>query len=313
MMKIAEQSACGKSILLGEHAVVYGQPAIAVPMEDIRAFAWIEENNDKEGVRVEAMDLDEEIIIKDENKHQFAIVINDLIKKNKTEKLNFTVKLTSEIPQSVGMGSSAATSAAVCRCVAKYLGISLSPEEESELVFRAEEVVHGTPSGIDNNVIVYEKPILFVKGEAPKILHSKKDLYIVIGQSGVESSTMEMVKNIRKLVKENPKEFEIKFDKIGKLVEESEKNIENGRVDKIGVLMNENQEILREMQLSHPELETIIEIAKKAGALGAKLTGKGGGGNVVAISDKAETQKLIANSIEGAGYRVCKTKVGATL
>ena len=313
MMKIAEQSACGKSILLGEHAVVYGQPAIAVPMEDIRAFAWIEENNDKEGVRVEAMDLDEEIIIKDENKHQFAIVINDLIKKNKTEKLNFTVKLTSEIPQSVGMGSSAATSAAVCRCVAKYLGISLSPEEESELVFRAEEVVHGTPSGIDNNVIVYEKPILFVKGEAPKILYSKKDLYIVIGQSGVESSTMEMVKNIRKLVKKNPNEFEIKFDKIGKLVKESEKSIENGRVDKIGVLMNENQEILREMQLSHPELETIIEIAKKAGALGAKLTGKGGGGNVVAISDKVETQKLIANSIEGAGYRVCKTKVGATL
>ena len=79
MMKIAEQSACGKSILLGEHAVVYGQPAIAVPMEDIRAFAWIEENNDKEGVRVEAIDLDEEIIIEDENKHQFAIVINDLI------------------------------------------------------------------------------------------------------------------------------------------------------------------------------------------------------------------------------------------
>ena len=77
--------------------------------------------------------------------------------------------------------------------------------------------------------------------------------------------------------------------------------------------MNENQEILREMQLSHPELEAIIEIAKKAGALGAKLTGKGGGGNVVAISDKVETQKLIANSIEGAGYRVCKTKVGATL
>ena len=67
MMKIAEQSACGKSILLGEHAVVYGQPAIAVPMEDIRAFAWIEENNDKEGIRVEAIDLDEEIIIEDEN------------------------------------------------------------------------------------------------------------------------------------------------------------------------------------------------------------------------------------------------------
>ena len=77
--------------------------------------------------------------------------------------------------------------------------------------------------------------------------------------------------------------------------------------------MNKNQEILGEMELSHPELDTIIEIARKAGALGAKLTGKGGGGNVVAISDSPKTQKMIANAIEGAGYGVCKTKVGAKL
>ena len=311
-MKIAEQSACGKSILLGEHAVVYGQPAIAIPMEDIRAYAWIEENNQR-GIEIDALDLNEKIVIENENRHQFAIVINELIQKTQSEKLNFTVKLTSDIPQSVGMGSSAATSAAVCRCVAEYLGIELTAEEESEIVFRAEEIVHGTPSGIDNNVIVYEKPILFVKGEAPKILHSKRDLYIIIGESGVESSTMEMVKNIREMVNEKPNEFGNKFDRIGKLVKEAERNIENGNIDKIGMLMNKNQEMLIEMQLSHPELDNIIEIARRAGALGAKLTGKGGGGNVVAISDKLETQKMIANAIEGAGYSVCKTKVGARL
>tara|TARA_B100000029_G_scaffold516607_1_gene631654 strand:- start:224 stop:1159 length:936 start_codon:yes stop_codon:yes gene_type:complete len=311
-MKIAEQSACGKSILLGEHAVVYGQPAIAIPMEDIRAYAWIEENNQR-GIEIDALDLNEKIVIEKENRHQFAIVINELIQKTQSEKLNFTVKLTSDIPQSVGMGSSAATSAAVCRCVAEYLGIELTAEEESEIVFRAEEIVHGTPSGIDNNVIVYEKPILFVKGEAPKILHSKRDLYIIIGESGVESSTMEMVKNIREMVNEKPKEFENKFDRIGKLVKEAEQNIQNGNIDEIGMLMNKNQKILREMQLSHPELDNIIEITRRAGALGAKLTGKGGGGNVVAISDKLETQKMIANAIEGAGYSVCKTKVGARL
>jgi len=311
-MKIAEQSACGKSILLGEHAVVYGQPAIAIPMEDIRACAWIEENNQR-GIEIDALDLNEKIVVENENRHQFAIVVNELIQKTQSEKLNFTVKLTSDIPQSVGMGSSAATSAAVCRCVAEYLGIELTAEEESEIVFRAEEIVHGTPSGIDNNVIVYEKPILFVKGEAPKILHSKRDLYIIIGESGVESSTMEMVKNIREMVNEKPNEFGNKFDRIGKLVKEAERNIENGNIDKIGMLMNKNQEMLIEMQLSHPELDNIIEIARRAGALGAKLTGKGGGGNVVAISDKLETQKMIANAIEGAGYSVCKTKVGARL
>ena len=311
-MKIAEQSACGKSILLGEHAVVYGQPAIAIPMEDIRACAWIEENNQR-GIEIDALDLNEKIVVENENRHQFAIVVDELIQKTQSEKLNFTVKLTSDIPQSVGMGSSAATSAAVCRCVAEYLGIELTAEEESEIVFRAEEIVHGTPSGIDNNVIVYEKPILFVKGEAPKILHSKRDLYIIIGESGVESSTMEMVKNIREMVNEKPKEFENKFDRIGKLVKEAEQNIQNGNIDEIGMLMNKNQEMLIEMQLSHPELDNIIEIARRAGALGAKLTGKGGGGNVVAISDKLETQKMIANAIEGAGYSVCKTKVGARL
>ncbi|OIR20283.1 MAG: mevalonate kinase [Marine Group III euryarchaeote CG-Bathy1] len=311
-MKIAEQSACGKSILLGEHAVVYGQPAIAIPMEDIRAMAWIEENNQR-GIEVDALDLNEKIIVENENRHQFSIVINELMQRSDRKKINFTVKLTSKIPQSVGMGSSAATSAAVCRCVAEYFGIELTAKEESEIVFRAEKIVHGTPSGIDNNVIVYEKPILFVKEEEPKILELEKDLYIVIGESGVESSTMKMVKNIRELVNTNPDEFEKKFDTIGKLVKKAEQNIENGNIGEIGILMNKNQEILREMELSHPELDTIIEIARKAGALGAKLTGKGGGGNVVAISDSPKTQKMIANAIEGAGYGVCKTKVGAKL
>jgi len=312
-MKIAEESACGKSILLGEHAVVYGQPAIAIPMEDVRAFAWIEESNAGGRVTVQATDLDEEIIIDGKSKHQFAVVMKEMFKKIDSEKLNFSVKLTSDIPQAVGMGSSAATSAAVCRCVATYLGITLSPEQESEIVFRAEEIVHGTPSGIDNNVIVYEKPILFVKGEVPKILQPKKDLHIIIGQSGIESSTMKMVDNVRDLVTRNPEEFEMKFDRIGQLVRKAKESIESGELNKLGELMNENQKILKEIGLSHPTLDEIVEIAKDAGALGAKLTGKGGGGNIVAISDGEETQKRIGNAIEGAGYRVYKTKVGAKI
>ena len=90
-MKIAEQSACGKSILLGEHAVVYGQPAIAIPMEDIRAMAWIEENNQR-GIEVDALDLDEKIIVENENRHQFSIVINELMQRSDRKKINFTVK-----------------------------------------------------------------------------------------------------------------------------------------------------------------------------------------------------------------------------
>ena len=313
MMRIAEQSACGKSILLGEHAVVYGQPAIAIPMEDVRAFAWIEENDDKKEITVQAVDLGEEIAIEKESEHQFSVVIKELLKRIESENLSFSVKLTSDIPQSVGMGSSAATSAAVCRCVAKYLEIPLTREQESGIVFRAEEIVHGTPSGIDNNVIVYEKPILFVKDKAPEILLSKRDLHIVIGQSGIESSTMEMVNNVRDLVVKNPKKFEMKFDRIGQLVREAKRSIENGELNELGALMNENQKILSEISLSHPTLDEIIKIAKDAGALGAKLTGKGGGGNVVAISDGEETQKRIANAIEGAGYRVCKTKVGVKI
>ena len=92
MMKIAEQSACGKSILLGEHAVVYGQPAIAIPMEDVRAFAWIEENDGKKGITVQAVDLGEEIAIEKESEHQFSVVIKELLKRIESENLSFSVK-----------------------------------------------------------------------------------------------------------------------------------------------------------------------------------------------------------------------------
>tara|TARA_B100000614_G_scaffold225523_1_gene215251 strand:- start:888 stop:1385 length:498 start_codon:yes stop_codon:yes gene_type:complete len=157
-------TAPGKIILFGEHAVVYGKPAIAIPVSGMRASAWSEPGEGK--LTINALDLNEKIGL--ENKaSQFSVLAQALLAKTKQKEPNLTINLTSKLPQGSGMGSSAATSTAVCKALSNYLGVDLEQNQISELVFNAEKIVHGTPSGIDNTVVAYESPVYFVKGEKP--------------------------------------------------------------------------------------------------------------------------------------------------
>ena len=158
-------TAPGKIILFGEHAVVYGKPAIGIPVSGMRASAWSEPGEGK--LTINALDLNEKIGL--ENKaSQFSVLAQALLAKTKQKEPNLTINLTSKLPQGSGMGSSAATSTAVCRALSGYLGVDLAANDVSELVFNAEKIVHGNPSGIDNTVVAYEMPVYFIKGHKPK-------------------------------------------------------------------------------------------------------------------------------------------------
>tara|TARA_B100001996_G_scaffold63429_1_gene45463 strand:+ start:489 stop:1412 length:924 start_codon:yes stop_codon:yes gene_type:complete len=300
-------TAPGKIILFGEHAVVYGKPAIAIPVSGMRASAWSEPGEGK--LTINALDLNEKFSLENKSS-QFSVLAQALLSKTKQSEPNLTINLTSKLPQGSGMGSSAATSTAVCKALSNYLGVDLEKNQISELVFDAEKIVHGTPSGIDNTVVAYESPVYFIKGKDPMTFDSGRTFHLVIGDTGIESSTKETVGNVRKMWQKEPNLMNGYFDEIENVTKGGKMAIEEGNIEMVGELMNDNHELLNKIGVGHPELEKLVELSIKSGAIGAKLTGGGGGGNMVALANNAKEQKEICENITEAGYRAYQTSFG---
>ena len=300
-------TAPGKIILFGEHAVVYGKPAIAIPVSGMRASAWSEPNEN--GLIINALDLNEKFDLQNTS-NQFSILAQTILSQNKQNEPNLTINLSSKLPQGSGMGSSAATATAVCRALSNHLGVDLDANQVSELVFNAEKIVHGTPSGIDNTVVAYEMPVYFVKGKKPKTFVPGRRFYLVIGDTGIEASTKKTVENVRKAWEKEPELMEGYFNEIEIVTEKGKIAIEQGKTELVGEIMNKNHELLNSIGVGHKKLEQLVDIVNKAGALGAKLTGGGGGGNMVALAKNIEDQQYIHDKITEAGYRAYQTSFG---
>ena len=233
-------TAPGKIILFGEHAVVYGKPAIAIPVAGMRATAWSEPG--EEGITINAMDIKKKYKLGSDN--QFSVLAQSILSISDENEPNLTINLTSKLPQGSGMGSSAATSTAVCRALSGYLGVNLAENEISELVFEAEKIVHGTPSGIDNTVVAYEMPVYFVKGKKPRTFDPGNIFRLVIGDTGIEASTKKTVANVRKAWKKEPRLMEGYFDEIEKVTRNGKIAVEKGDRELVGELMDENHKLL---------------------------------------------------------------------
>ena len=299
-------SAPGKIILFGEHAVVYGQPALAVPVHQVRAKAIInaEPRSVPGVVRLRAPDIGMDTTLADlQEEHPLAAV---LLKASAALNLRripaCTLQVTSTIPMAGGMGSSAAVSVAVLRAFSAWLGHPFSDEQVSELAYQVEVIHHGTPSGIDNTVITYARPVYFVKGRPPEILQVRQPFTLVIGDTGVHSSTAVAVGEVRQAWEADREHFEQLFAAVGAIAESARRAIETGRTDDLGPLMAQNHALLGRMSVSSPELDTLVEAATSAGALGAKLSGAGQGGNMIALVRSADAGRIAA-ALEAAGAR----------
>ncbi|HIC62435.1 MAG TPA: mevalonate kinase, partial [Marine Group III euryarchaeote] len=241
---------------------------------------------------------------------QFSVLAQSILAITGRHEPNLTINLTSRLPQGSGMGSSAATATAVCRALAGHLGVDLAANEISELVFEAEKIVHGTPSGIDNTVVAYEMPVYFIKGQNPETFEPGKLFRLVIGDTGIEASTKKTVANVKKAWQNEPGLMEGYFDEIEKITRNGKIAIENGNAEQVGELMDKNHELLNSIGVGHKILEELVEMAREKGALGAKLTGGGGGGNMVALAEDKKTQKKICEAITEAGYSAYQTSFG---
>ncbi len=297
-------SAPGKVILFGEHAVVYGRPAIAAPVSQVRAKAIViaEPKSPSGMVRLIAPDIGLETTLAFlPEDHPLAVVIHKAVIAMKINHIPAcSIHITSTIPIAGGMGSGAAVSAAVLRALSASVGHPLSDRQISDLVYEAERIYHGTPSGIDNTVITFARPVYFVKGKPIEILKVKRPFTLVIADTGVRSPTTVAVTDVRMAWEANTEQFEQLFDAAGAIALSACKAIESGKVEALGPLMNENQALLRQMGVSSTELESLVKAALSAGAMGAKLSGAGRGGSMIALV-VPEGSNQVTKALLGAG------------
>jgi mevalonate kinase len=305
-------SACGKIILFGEHAVVYGRPALAVPLSQLRARVRVE-THAAPGIWIHARDLQREFEISAASDDALATITRLTL-----EKLNVSdawrIEIQSDIPIASGFGSGAAIATAVVRALAAHCGKTLTPAQISALVYETEKMYHGTPSGIDNTVIAYEQAMRFVRRAPPQENEISpfaiaRPFTLVIADTGIPSPTKVTVGDVRRGWEQDKTRYEKIFDEIGALVEQAQNALARGENERLGELMTRNQRALETLGVSSREIENLIGAGMRAGAGGGKLSGGGRGGNVIFYSAPDDAAQLERALLGAGAVRVMVTEV----
>ncbi len=284
---LAQVRVPGKVILMGEHAVVYGQPALAIPVFGVEARAEVvpfPAGQPGEVVldapQVELRDVPVSSL---PATHPLRVAVAQALGAAGSPPFPLKVRVEATIPMAAGLGSSAAVSVALIRALTRALGKDLPPEVISALAYEVEKIHHGTPSGVDNTTVAFARPVYFRKGHPPEPLEVGGTFVLLIGDTGVPASTKDTVARVREGWLRDKTGYEARFRAIGTLVEQGRRALAQGSAQELGRLMDENHELLRSLGVSHPVLERLVFAAREAGAWGAKLSGGGGGGNIIAL------------------------------
>ncbi|MFQ5610143.1 MAG: mevalonate kinase, partial [Woeseiaceae bacterium] len=221
------------------------------------------------------------------------------------------IEVFPDVPRGMGMGGSAALAVAIVRALDIHYKLGLTDEQVNELAYQSEQIAHGQPSGIDNTLATYGKPLVFRKGTPPLVepLIIPQPLSLVIGRTRTEGLTAKTVQRVREARERQPKLYEKIFDDIDALVLQAVTAVHETDIATLGELMNVCQGLLNALQVSTPEIERLIGIARRAGALGAKLTGGGGGGAVIALCD--ENADRVQRAMERQGFHATAILAGS--
>jgi len=266
----------GKVILLGEHSVVYGHPALAGPLSyGVRA----------RGVPAKKCQLTLPATL---SRAQRALLTGAFARAAKlVGEPAVKVSLDPELPLSVGLGSSAALSVACARLLLRAAGQEPSPKAAARLAWEMEQEFHGTPSGVDHTTSAHEELLLYRRAPGAasvgkgRRVDSPKALKVVVALAGERSPTKVTVAGLRARQARWPERYQRLFAQIGRLSLEGAKAVEAGDLEALGDAMNVNQGLLAALGLSSPPLEEMVYRLRGLGALGAKLTGAGGDGGAV--------------------------------
>ena len=312
-------SAPGKIILFGEHAVVYNRPALAVPVTQIHVDVEVLDSS-RAGIWINATDIDLHAELYSlPTDHPIGSVILKLfsppfssphfLEDKMRGRRGVEISIESTIPVASGLGSGAAVSVALIRALALHIAYPLTNDQVNDLVYEIEKLHHGTPSGIDNTVITYAKPVYFIKGQPIETFKVGRPFTIVIGDTGIPAPTKESVADVRSLWLRDKVIFENLFNEIAQIVLIARRSIESGKPDLLGELMDQNHVLLRQLTVSSPELDKLVEAARNAGAHGAKLSGGGRGGNMIALVDQVKAESVASALISAGAKRTIITEI----
>ncbi|HIH10371.1 MAG TPA: mevalonate kinase [Candidatus Diapherotrites archaeon] len=303
----------GKTILFGEHFVVYGLPAIASAISG-HTLATVE--GGKNGI--EFVDKRPQVEgYKETKKGEIAREIDALVKYFKIDPAKTPLKITlaGNLVCASGVGASAALASSVARALNEHFCLKMNDEKINEAAYEAEAAGSGTPSGIDNTCSTYGGMISFQKGlkggkNKITLLEVKKPLFIVMASSGITQETKGVVADVRAQREKEPQKYEKIFSEYTALFGKALEAVKKGNERKVGALMDKNMELLRQINVSCKEIEGIISAAKKGGALGAKLTGTGRGGLAICLAADKKGAEKIAAAVKKGGYEATVTQVG---
>ena len=306
-------SGFGKVILFSEHFVVHGVPGIV---------SAIDSTNDAEvkktikGITVTDIRKAAKGYAEEKRTQQLESIDRILRAMEIDPKtIAFDIILGGTLPGFSGLGASAASSVAITRAIAQEFNLILTDERVNEIAYEAEKAYAGTPSGIDNTAATFGGLLWFkknMKGGANTIekLHIRKPVEIVIGSTGLVANTKAMVEGVTKRKQKHPEKYDAIFEQAEAIAFIGRKALEEYNLKKVGELINKNHELLQNIGVSHEKLDYLVDVARKQGAYGAKLTGGGGGGCMVALTPGIELQERTAKTIEKEGYEVLRTRIG---
>jgi len=303
-MPVTSANACAKIILLGEHAVVYGEPALAIPFSGLRVRCviepWIKGPPGTLQITAPELNLDQSLQdLPEDNfiRQAIYLVLGELgVPAYPPAKWQFIPN-----PNLCRFGRKCRPLLwQPLRALSSFLGHPLLNEKLNQLAFQTEKLIHGNPSGIDNTVIVYEQPLLFRKAQPIEFIQPGSEMHFLIADSGIKKATAETVAYLAQQREHDPERVDAAIHKIGKIVLEGKRAFETGDMTSLGAAMNNNQALLADLNLSCPELDSLITAALQAGALGAKLTGGGKGGNMLALVTP-DTQEAVRIALQTTG------------
>jgi len=303
----------GKVILFNEHFVVYGVPAIVsaigaktTALVERRAGSGVEVEDDRpetKGYKVEKLGQQKESL------DRMLKFMNIDTKHNA-----FKITLGGELLAASGVGASAASCAAIARAFSDELNLEYSDEKVNEVAYEGEKGYHGTPSGIDNTAATFGGLIWYRKEGSSQLMDRmrlRSPVEIVMGNTGIVSDTSVVVGGVRERRGKEPEKYDQIFKNAEQLVYDARKQLEAFNLDSVGAHMNEDHALLQQIGVSCGELDSLVSLARDNGAMGAKMTGTGKGGYMVALTPGGETQERVARAFEAKGFQALRTTIGA--
>jgi len=306
----ARSQACGKIVLMGEHAVVYGRHALAAPIP-LAVEARIKDATSGIQLVIPRWSIEQRVPSLEEHPQGTIGILALVLRQLRLESRSMMIEVFPAVPKAMGLGGSAALAVAVIRALDLHFALGLDNRRVNELAFECETAAHGNPSGIDNTVATYGETLLFQSARGVpqySAMTPAVPVPLVIGISGRESLTARMVSQVATARAKQPDAYERIFDQIETFAMNAVGAFTSGDMESLGANMNFCHGLLNGLQVSSPEIERMVHAARKAGALGAKVTGGGGGGSMIALTPGCSDE--VSHALASLGYETMRLTVG---